>query len=785
MTWLSTSRGASAERRPRFTGAAARRLPAGIALISVCLFGMVALPYWSAHESHAMHRELRDTVTPLEVSLARLKYNVLGIATDLRGFVLTGDPSFLGDFEQEHAAVIADLDRAATLARDLGVPFRGEIAAARRDYMNWLVHSRVLAVLGRATDAQTAKEQELSGTSLRMRARLSERIERLEARLRAREEGLRQRLAGFQAVEQWLMMVLGGLAAVVVGYLAYLAVSLLRAERTAVEERDQLQAVLAAVDSGILLMDREMRVLAANERASELLAVPSWKLIGSDQRTIVRETLGPRMTAPEVFQKRLSHLYDNPEAVAEDMLELREPERRTLLRYSAPVWDGIGTVSGRIEVYRDVTEWLRRERELAETNDRKDRFMATLSHELRTPLAPIFAWIELLKGERNPARLERGLSAIRRNVALEAQLVEDLFELSMVVNQKVELDLQPMDVVVAIRAAVDTVQHLAKEKDVQLEVRFPDPAISIVADETRFMQIVWNLLSNAIKFSHPGGRILLEARDASERLEVAVTDEGEGIPPALLDHIFKPFEQASERGRAARGGLGVGLALSRSLVELHGGEITARSAGSGRGAQFTFWIPTIPRDGRQRRVKGLRVEDETEALPLEGTISTGVRLTPRVGRVAGPDLPDAAPKAITPAEPAQGGSILVVEDNLDTLEAMRRLLTSWGYRVVATDNVPEALATVRGTSFDAIISDIGMPNVDGLSFAREVRAMLDERDSSERPPLIAISGYASHSDRQRALEGGFDAYITKPIDFESLRGLLEQLDPSRLEVLRA
>ena len=762
----------------------APRIPAGVALIVLCLSGMVALPYWAAGKTAELQDELRDTLTPLEITLERLHREILGLANDVQGFLLTGDRSFLREFEHESGRASADFERAKKLASRIPSPSAAalgqELTAAQIAYTEWLTHSReVIEAKTREEGLEETERQGLSGWSIGRLDEVAERMNRIGRLARAREGRLRENLISFQRVERSLILVLGTLAAIVVAYLSWLAIAFLRAQRLALDERDQLEAVLASVDSGILLLDRDLRVAGANGRARSLLGIPLRRLVGEDQRRIVRDQLKPLMADPEGFEKRLTYLYDNPDSVAEDIVEVALPEPRTLSRFSSPVRDETGAVFGRIEVYRDVTEVLRRERELAEANERKDRFVATLSHELRTPLTPIFGWLDLLKNERDPSKVAKGLKVIRRNVSLEAQLVEDLLDLSKVVNQKLEMDFGPMDLASSIEDAVETVRHLADSSGVRLDLRLPHAPVSVVADETRFIQIVWNLLSNAIKFSRSGGRVTLTADVVGDRLEVVVQDEGEGIRPDFLPHIFKPFEQGNVSRQGAGRGLGIGLALSHSLVELHGGEIKAESEGPGSGARFTFWIPV------------------TQAIraPLMSIVAappTRLAEMPRPqaeGEFATPPSP-AAPKRRR-SEPDRGREaegrqrVLVVEDNPDTLEAMRILLTSWGYSVTAADNVAAALDAVRSEPPEVIISDIGMPHVDGLAFAREVRGLLGRGERQERLVLVAITGFSSAGDRRRALAAGFDAYLTKPIDFESLKGLLEQLAPPVMEPLQA
>jgi signal transduction histidine kinase/ActR/RegA family two-component response regulator len=779
---------------PRSTWRDARRLPAGVAMIVVCIIGMVALPYWTAGRAEALTEELRETLGPLEVTLERVHRETLEIANDIRGFWLTGDRGFVSNFVTADVAVRGGLAHARELAARSDTTLAREVGAAEQAYSQWASNGQTAAMTDPERQRKQADPVELFATSNARLAAFGVQMERTSALTRAREDALRDRLEEFRRFERVVIPTLGGLAAIVVGYLGWLAWALLTAQRTALEERDQLEAVLASVDSGVLLLDSGLRVAVANERAADLLGVSLDELVGADQRTFVRQNLSPRMADPSAFAKRITYLDENPEAVFEDFIHLARPQQRVLSRYGGPVRDESGAMLGRIEVYRDVTDTLRRERELADANERKDRFVATLSHELRTPLTPILGWIELLGNERDPRRIRQGLDAIRRNVHLETQLVEDLLDLSRVVNQKLELDFVSVDVRHAVEAAVATVAHLADAKGVRLEVSLPSEPLTVAADETRFIQVIWNLLSNAIKFTPAEKRVSLTVAAPARRLQVVVEDEGEGIPPEFLPHIFKPFEQGHDGRRGPHGGLGIGLALARSLVALHKGEIVAESAGLGRGARFTFWIPRdqpgrVAADSRGTSAASARwgpagpKTASSDPPAVERPAARTTREEDSVTDVALGNGRESATPAGESSETASRKRVLVVEDNPDTLEAMRVLLESWGYDVKAVNHVAGALASLRDGTLDAIISDIGMPDVDGLTFAAAVRKLDAGRRPEGRVFLIAITGFASRADRERAIAAGFDAYLTKPIDFASLRDLLDRatatLEPQR------
>jgi signal transduction histidine kinase/ActR/RegA family two-component response regulator len=511
--------------------------------------------------------------------------------------------------------------------------------------------------------------------------------------------------------------------------------------------------------------------------------------------------------ALEPFTRRMNRLTrvlrEREEELADRLARLQRTERQLVLV--------LGTLAGVVLAYlvHLAVSLLRARRDLADALERKDRFLATISHELRTPLTPILGWIELLREERDPARRARGLEAIRRNVALEAQLVDDLLDLSRVVNQKLQLDFRRIDASAALRSAVDTVRHLADAKRIPLVVELPDEPLVIVADETRVVQVAWNLLSNAIKFSPPGAPVRLAASDSGDGVVVVVEDRGEGILPHQLQHVFEPFEQPGLARHGRRGGLGIGLALSRSLVELHGGWIRGESAGSGRGSRFTFHLPPAP-PGAPRAIEAPGVEAApggpggraAAAVPGEAGAGgephepVGAEAAARSRDGAHAEAPRGAPfgaestparglaaiAALRRAGGHPGGTplrrVLLVEDSADTQEALRLLLQEWGYEVSTATELEGALREAARVRPEVVISDIALSHGDGLQLARALRRA-EEVGGSARAMMVGVSGWASEADRGRALDAGFDEYLAKPVDLGALRRLLESAGSRR------
>ncbi len=360
----------------------------------------------------------------------------------------------------------------------------------------------------------------------------------------------------------------------------------------------------------------------------------------------------------------------------------------------------------------------------AETANRaKDEFLATLSHELRTPLNAILGWAQLLRAHRDPATVERALETIERNAKLQAQLVEDLLDLSRIVAGKVRLDTRPVNVPAVVEAAVDSVRPAAAAKGIELAVGLDPTATPVLGDPDRLQQVLWNLLSNAVKFTPRGGQVQVRLDRTDSQVRIRVTDSGQGIRPEVLPFVFDRFRQGDSTTTRAHGGLGLGLAIVRHLVELHGGLVSAESAGEGHGATFTVRLPLMP----------IRLP-EGEATPL--------------ARLEGPRC--------------DGLRVLVVDDEPDSRELVAAFLGACGADVETVGSAAAALAAVKARRPDVLVSDLAMPAADGFELIRAVRALPPERGG--RVPAVALTALAGAETRVRALVEGFDGYVAKPVE---------------------
>ncbi len=372
-------------------------------------------------------------------------------------------------------------------------------------------------------------------------------------------------------------------------------------------------------------------------------------------------------------------------------------------------------------------------REAQRANQAKDDFLATLSHELRTPINAVYGWSRMLLSRDMDADMQRrGLEVIERNARSQAQLIDDLLDVSRIVAGKLRLDVAPVDVATVIDAALDAVRPAADAKGVHLQTVVDPRATPIMGDADRLQQVLWNLLVNAVKFTPRGGRVEITAGRVASHVEIVVADTGAGVDAALLPSLFERFRQ----GDRAHGGLGIGLALVRHLVELHGGTVTAASDGPGRGAAFTVKLPVA-------------VASRSPEIPTP----------PLAGAGGGPSL--------------QGIDVLVVDDDDDSRELVRVILANAGASVTVAASTADALSRVDARRPHVVVSDVSMPGEDGYTLVRRIR----ERSIADGGgvPVIALTAHGGITHRIRALEAGFDMHIPKPVDPVELTTVLARL----------
>jgi len=380
-----------------------------------------------------------------------------------------------------------------------------------------------------------------------------------------------------------------------------------------------------------------------------------------------------------------------------------------------------------------LLELERSAREAAEESNRlKDEFLATVSHELRTPLTAILGWSRLLEGGTlDDSVTQQAVEVIWRNAKAQAQIVDDILDVSRIITGNLYLDMHPLEVVPIVENAINVVRPTADAKGINIEKCFDSKPAMISGDANRLQQVVWNLLSNAVKFTDSGGRVRVKVSRFGGTVEVRVTDTGRGISKEFLPYVFDRFRQADSTTTRQHGGLGLGLAIARHLVEIHGGTVSAESGGDGRGATFTIRLPLIEATASAKSFAEL---DHQKLAPSQQLLS--------------------------------GLNVLVVDDDSDTLTLMATALTRRQANVTAVSSAGEAIEAIIRKRPDVLVSDIAMPDEDGYGLIQKIRSL--ENGATENIPAVAITAYAKDEDRERALSAGFQIYLAKPVELTEL-----------------
>jgi two-component system CheB/CheR fusion protein len=515
-----------------------------------------------------------------------------------------------------------------------------------------------------------------------------------------------------------------------------------------------------AVPLPLVVLDEKVTVISSNQSFYEVFGVSK---IETEGRSLFELGIGQweipalRASLGEMLAKntRIQNVEVNR--------EFPHLGRRTMSLSARPVQSRSG-VPMMLLAIEDVSDSKRGEQERAEllrqtqetraaeeANRMKDVFLATLSHELRTPLNSLLIQSQLLRrGEHEDAKIRRAGEAIERAVKMQMQLIDELLDISRIITGKFQMELQLVDVATVVSAALDTVSAMADKKSVVLESTLDESVGRVSGDPARLQQIVWNLLVNAINFTPKGGRVIIALESVDGRARIQVSDTGVGIEPEFLPHIFDRFVQAERTITRTHGGLGLGLAIVRHLVDMHGGTVLAESAGKDKGATFTVMLPVL----KARRAIG----------PAESPVPSGRGLL-EVGNP--PEL--------------NGLRVLVVDDDADSLEALVEMLSQAGAEVRAAPSAAEAMRVLEEFGPQVLVSDIAMPGEDGYSLLRRIRALGPEQGGNI--PALALTALAGEEDRRRALSAGFQMHLAKPADFDRLEaallGLWERARPPR------
>jgi PAS domain S-box-containing protein len=529
---------------------------------------------------------------------------------------------------------------------------------------------------------------------------------------------------------------------------------------------NRLAALVASSDDAIIGKDLNLIVTSWNFGAERIFGYTAEEMIG----TSIMRLIPPDRLEEET--EILSRIRRGQRSDHFETVRLAKDGRRLNLSMTiSPIMDARGHVIGASKVARDISERkkgeeaLKKAMEEAESANRerlllldserearsqaerasrmKDEFLATLSHELRTPLNAVLGWANILRhGNLQGEELKQGLDIIERNARVQAQIIEDLLDMSRIISGKIRLDVQQIELSAVLNESIETLRSTAQAKGVYLQARLDPFARPTSGDPNRLQQVFWNLLNNAIKFTPKDGKVEVLLKHTSTEVQVSIIDTGEGIAPEFLPYIFDRFQQGDASTTRRHGGLGLGLAIVKQLVELHGGNVRVQSDGLGKGATFNVHLP----------VTAVYPEQEKEGHLPEATLGEN----PPVPEVSLADI-----------------QVLVVDDEIDARDLVKKLLEMAGATVSTAGSASEAMGHILAGRPDVLVCDIGMQEEDGYSLIRRLRGIEKKEDGIL--PAVALSAYARSEDRTKAIRSGFQIHLAKPVEPAELLAVISSL----------
>jgi PAS domain S-box-containing protein len=535
-----------------------------------------------------------------------------------------------------------------------------------------------------------------------------------------------------------------------------------KAEQEVREQEAWLKTVMISIDDAVITTDLQGRVTLVNPVAQEMVGWTEAEAEGrplTEVFRIINEQTRLPGESPVVRVLR----GGSSAGFASNALLVARDERETPVDGSAaPIRDERGNIIGVVLTFRDVAERkrmekardrlliyeqeARREAEVArrraeEASRAKDEFLATVSHELRTPLNHMLGWITMLRsGKLQSEKTQKAFDTIERNVRAQGRLIDDLLDVSRIISGKLLIEPSRIEIAKVVEAAAESIGPAAEKKGVNFKTTLAPEAGMVLGDPDRLQQAIWNLLTNAVKFTPEGGHVELRLTRVNSQIEIAVIDDGPGITPDFLPHVFDRFRQKDATSARQHGGLGLGLAIVRHLAELHGGSVRVESEGESRGTTFTITLP----------------------------VATAHAAPP--GKARGSSI---ISESYTNSPSLDGVRVLLVDDLAEARELITFALVNSGAEVRTADSAAEGLSVLREWRPDVILSDIAMPSEDGYAFIRKVRKLSEEKGGTI--PAAALTAYVGSKERLKSIEAGYQAYITKPVEWSELLMIVASL----------
>lgn len=721
-----------------------------LGLVALLVVGNAVAALWNLSRVNEHQAAVAHT-SEVRATLARIIGLLNEAETGQRGYLLTGERQYLEPYTSASSQIRDRIDYFRSLTAD-NMEQRTNLDELERRIDARLASLRErLNAYDRLGQEEAIKALRYSNARDEMKAirALVAEMDQAEARLMMVREP--------QAESSYRRAVASSITGACLG-LGLVGIAFYRLRRDAafrrqsaealLEQREWFQTTLASVGDAVIATGTDGCISYMNPVAEALTGWDRVEATGMPLERVFRVL--HEITREPVPDPALVALRDGVivELANHTVLVAKDGVERPIDDSAAPIRHADGTLIGVVLIFRDVTERRRVERERAETLDReqearrraeeanrlKDDFLATISHELRTPLNAIIGWSGILRtGEADRDTTRRGLDTIERNARSQARLVEDLLDVSRINEGTLRLEEGVVDLARTVETCVETLRLAADAKGIEMSAAIDPETGQVSGDAGRLRQVILNLVSNAIKFTPAGGTVTVRLGRYDGGVFVSVADTGKGISPEFLPHVFERFRQADSTSSRGHGGVGLGLAIARQLVELHGGTLEAESAGEGMGATFTVRLPSIRADRRR----------------------------------TGPLVSEVAHQPIVLGEdferfPLDGLRVAVVDDEADAREMLLHVLSHCNAEVRTASSANEGLSLVREWKPDLLISDIGMPDGDGYAFIQMVRSLSDKQGGAV--PAIALTAYARAEDRVRVLAAGYQMHVAKPVD---------------------